>query len=91
MNQAKRAEAVALSHADKTKAPVLVAKGYGVAAESILKGARESGLYIHSSTDLVKLHMHVDMDKQIPPELYRAVAEVMVWMHRLEEGALQDG
>ena len=76
--------AVALSYADKTKAPVVVAKGYGLVAESIMREARENGLYVHASADLVKLLMQVNLDQQIPPQLYRAVAEVMAWIYGLE-------
>ncbi|RQO51379.1 flagellar protein FhlB [Variovorax sp. KBW07] len=82
-----RHSAVALSYADKTKAPVVVAKGYGVVAESIMREARENGLYVHSSADLVKLLMQVDLDQQIPPQLYLAVAELMAWIYRLEDKA----
>ncbi|MDM0007976.1 EscU/YscU/HrcU family type III secretion system export apparatus switch protein [Variovorax sp. J22G73] len=79
-----RTSAIALSYADKSKAPVVVAKGYGVAAESIMREARAHGLYVHSSADLVKLLMQVDLDQQIPPQLYLAVAEVMAWLYGLE-------
>ena len=79
-----RQSAVALSYADKTKAPVVVAKGYGVVADSIMREARENGLYVHQSADLVKLLMQVDLDSQIPPQLYLAVAEIMAWIYRLE-------
>jgi len=82
-----RQSAVALSYDDKTRAPVVVAKGYGVVAESIMREARENGLYVHASGDLVKLLMQVDLDQQIPPQLYVAVAEVMAWLHGVEEAA----
>jgi flagellar biosynthesis protein len=81
----ERQRAVALSYLDKTRAPVVVAKGYGVVAESIMREARENGLYVHASPALNKLLMQVDLDQQIPPQLYLAVAEVMAWIHRLEE------
>lgn len=79
-----RPSAVALSYADQAKAPVVVAKGYGVTAESILRQARENGVYVHASPDLIRLLMQVDLDRQIPPQLYLAVAEVMAWIHRIE-------
>jgi flagellar biosynthesis protein len=82
-----RQSAVALSYDDKTRAPVVVAKGYGVVAESIMREARENGLYVHASGDLVKLLMQVDLDQQIPPQLYVAVAEVMAWLHGVEDAA----
>lgn len=84
-----RPSAVAISYANKDKAPIVVAKGYGDVAESIIRRARESGLYVHASPDLVKLLMHVDLDAQIPPQLYIAVAEVLAWLYRLETARIK--
>lgn len=80
----ERQGAVALSYVDKAKAPVVVAKGYGAVAESIMREARRNGLYVHQSPELIRLLMQVDLDQQIPPQLYVAVAEVMAWLHGLE-------
>lgn len=85
----ERQSAVALSYAAKDKAPVVVAKGYGVVAESIVQRARENGLYVHESPELLSLLMHVDLDDQIPPSLYLAVAELLAWLYRLDAGLPQ--
>lgn len=82
-----RPSAIALSYARKDRAPVVVAKGYGEVADSIIRLARENGLYVHASPDLVKLLMQVKLDAEIPPQLYLAVAEVMAWLYRLEPGS----
>jgi flagellar biosynthesis protein len=82
-----RPSAVAISYAAKDRAPIVVAKGYGAVADSIVRRARESGLYVHASADLVKLLMNVNLDAQIPPQLYVAVAEVLAWLYRLEGGS----
>lgn len=79
-----RPAAVALSHDTGDSAPIVVAKGYGSVAESIVRCAKESGLYVHASPDLVNLLMRVDLDTRIPPALYVAVAEVLTWLHQLE-------
>lgn len=79
-----RAGAVALSLGASGQAPTVVAKGYGAVAEAIVQRAKESGLYVHASSELVKLLMHVDLDSRIPPNLYLAVAEMLTWMHQLE-------
>lgn len=79
-----RPSAIALSSAAGNAPPVVVAKGYGAVAEAIVQRARESGLYVHSSPDLVKLLMHVDLDARIPPALYVAVAEMLAWVHQIE-------
>ena len=77
--------AAALSYKQGYYAPVVVASGKGIMAEAIIACAREAGVYVHESPELVKLLMRVDMDEFIPPELYRAVAEVLVWLYRMEE------
>jgi len=79
-----RQSAVALSYADKGKAPVVVAKGYGVVADSIVRTAQDHGLYVHQSPELVTLLMQVNLDRQIPPALYQAVAEIMAWLAGLD-------
>ncbi|MBY4898493.1 EscU/YscU/HrcU family type III secretion system export apparatus switch protein [Cupriavidus sp. AU9028] len=80
-----RGAAVALSYRqNENGAPRVVAKGYGVMAESIIARAKEAGVYVHDSPTLVNLLMQVDLDSQIPPQLYTAVAELLAWLHRLE-------
>ena len=82
----QRTSAVALSHRDPGRAPVVVAKGYGAVAEQIMRAAREHGLYVHASPELNQLLMQVKLDAQVPPALYEAVAEVLAWLWRIEEG-----
>ncbi|MDD2736611.1 MAG: EscU/YscU/HrcU family type III secretion system export apparatus switch protein [Desulfuromonadaceae bacterium] len=77
-------KAAALSYKQGYYAPVVVARGKGVVAEAIIACAHEAGVYVHESPDLVRLLMQVDSDQFIPPELYRAVAEVLVWLQWLE-------
>lgn len=76
--------AAALSYKQGYYAPVVVARGKGVVAEAIIACAREAGVYVHESPELIKLLMQVDSDQFIPPELYRAVAEVLVWLQWME-------
>ena len=76
--------AVALRYADGDAAPIVVAKGRGAVAEAILAKAREAGVQVHASSDLVAFLMQVDLDRRIPPALYGAVAEVLAWVHRLD-------
>lgn len=85
----QRASAVALAYREQG-APVVVAKGYGQFAESIMRTAREHGLYVHASPQLNQLLMQVRLDEQIPPPLYAAVAEVLAWLWQVEEGKALD-
>ena len=80
----KERRAAALSYKQGYYAPVVVARGKGVVAEAIIACAHEAGVYVHESPELVRLLMQVDGDQFIPPELYRAVAEVLVWLQWLE-------
>ena len=81
-------KAAALSYKQGYYAPVVIAQGKGVMAEAIIACAHEAGVYVHESPELVKLLMQVDADQFIPPELYRAVAELLVWLYWMErEGA----
>jgi flagellar biosynthesis protein len=76
--------AAALAYKQGYYAPVVVARGKGVLAEAIIACAREAGIYVHESPELLNLLMQVDTDRFIPPELYRAVAEVLVWLYGIE-------
>ncbi|MCM5703977.1 EscU/YscU/HrcU family type III secretion system export apparatus switch protein [Larsenimonas salina] len=77
--------AAAISYNANDAAPRVVAKGYGTTAQAILERAEEHGLYVHRSEELVDLLMRVDLDERIPPELYRAIAEVLAWVYALEQ------
>ena len=82
-----RAEAVALRYASGSPAPQVVAKGRGLIADAIIERAREHGVYVHQSAELVSLLMQVDLDERIPPHLYIAVAELLAWLYREERAA----
>jgi flagellar biosynthesis protein len=64
----------------------VVAKGSGLIADAIIARAREAGVYVHESPELVNLLMRVDLDQHIPPQLYVAVAELLAWLYRIEHG-----
>ena len=78
--------AVALAYTQTDAAPRVVAKGRGLVAEQIIARAREHGVYVHESAELVSLLLQVDLDQRIPPQLYIAVAELLAWIYRLESG-----
>ena len=58
----------------------------GLIAEKIIARARESGVYVHESPELVSLLMQIDLDQRIPAQLYVVVAELLAWIYRLESG-----
>ncbi|MDD5297976.1 MAG: EscU/YscU/HrcU family type III secretion system export apparatus switch protein [Rhodocyclaceae bacterium] len=87
----ERTSAIALAYSQGDAAPRVVAKGRGVIAEQIVARAREHGVWVHESPELVALLMQVDLDNFIPPELYLAVAELLAWLYRLEQGGQPPG
>lgn len=80
-----RSLAVALKYAPGDSAPKVVAKGRGLIAEEIIARAREHGVFVHESPELVTLLSQVDLDDHIPPALYVAVAELLAWLYQVEQ------
>jgi flagellar biosynthesis protein len=80
-----RSLAVALKYAPGDSAPKVVAKGRGLVAEEIIARAREHGVFVHESPELVTLLSEVDLDARIPPALYIAVAELLAWLYQVEQ------
>ena len=78
--------AVALAYAPADGAPRVVATGKGMVAEQIIARAREHGVYVHESPELVSLLLQIDLDQRIPAQLYVVVAELLAWIYRLESG-----
>ena len=76
--------AVAITYSSDAGAPRVVAKGRGLVAEQIIARAREHGVAVHESKELVALLMQVELDDHIPPALYRAVAELLAWLYHIE-------
>jgi flagellar biosynthesis protein len=91
----RRQRAVALSYsgkdADAGLAPKVVATGQAAIAEAIIVRARAAGVPVHESRELVAALMHFDLDQRIPPALYAAVAEVLVWVYRMEHAVAPQG
>lgn len=83
--------AVALAYQGGAGAPSVVAKGSGLVAEQIIARAREHGVFIHESKELVALLMDVKLDQEIPPALYRAIAELLAWLYHIESAQKNGG
>ena len=79
-------EAIALAYSQTDAAPRVVARGKGLVAEQIIARAKEHGVYVHESPELVALLIQVDIDEHIPPQLYMAIAELLAWLYRIENG-----
>lgn len=81
-------KAVALKYSPtQGKAPVVVAKGKGSVAEAIMSKAKDAGVPVQEDASLVEVLSKLDIDQEIPPELYRLVAEVLAFIYRSDRKA----
>ncbi len=80
----KKLKAAALRYRHrKDSAPRVVAKGSGRIAERILQIAFEHDIPIEDDPYLVEVLSSLDLYDEIPPELYKAVAEILVFVYRV--------
>ena len=86
MSNDPRQLAVALAYQTGQAAPKEVAKGRGLLAQAIIERAKDAGVYVHESPELVSMLMQVDLDQNIPPQLYLAVVVLLAWIYWLEHG-----
>jgi flagellar biosynthesis protein len=80
--QIKKAAALRYDQA-QNMAPRVVAKGKGHIAEQIVRVAQENDVPMHEDPNLVNVLEALELESEIPAELYRAVAEVLVFIYRL--------
>lgn len=88
----KRKQAVALKYqAGTMEAPKVIAKGKGYVAENMLKTAKENHIPVQEDPSLVEVLGKLDLNQQIPPELYQVVAEILAFVYRLDKGGKKSG
>lgn len=81
-------KAVALKYEpERSAAPVVVAKGQGLLAEEIMLRAQEHGVPVQEDPSLVEVLSKLDLEQEIPPELYRLVAEILSFVYRSDKMA----
>jgi len=82
MKKDEKTVAAALKYdAGKDIAPKVIAKGQGTVAEKIIELAKKNNIPIKSDPSLVQILSKLDIDQQIPIELYRAVAEILAFVY----------
>jgi flagellar biosynthesis protein len=85
-----RRKAIAMRYRQDTDhAPKVVAKGQGSTADRIIALAQEHGIPLHEDRDLAQLLGTLEIDAEIPPGMYQALAEVLAHLYRLNGNALK--
>ena len=83
MSESRRSQLSVALHYDRTGAPRVVAKGKGTLGEKIIEVARANHIPIEENEVLAGALSNVELGEEIPAELYKAVAEVLVFVLRL--------
>jgi flagellar biosynthesis protein len=84
MKNEKIKKAAALKYeVRKDHAPRLTAKGSGPIAARIIELAQKEGIPIQTDPNLIGALMQLDLQEEIPVELYKVVAEILAFVYRL--------
>lgn len=76
-------QAVALRYdPSEDEAPKVTAKGRGLAAEKIIQIAREHDVPIREDKNLVQILSMLQLNQEIPPIVYQAVAEILTFIYK---------
>ena len=76
--------AVALSYEEGDQAPKILATGKGYVAEKIIEVAKEENVPVHKDEKLADTLSKLEIGDYIPKELYGVVAEILVFVDRVE-------
>ena len=87
MPEEKPRRATALRYTEGSDAPEVVATGRGEIARKMLETAEEAGVPVRRDPALGEALGKLDVGQAIPPDLYVAVAEALVWAYRLDARA----
>ena len=77
--------AVALSYNPGDEAPTVIASGKGVVADRITQAASENDIPVYEDEKLANTLSKLELGEAIPPELYGAVAEILVFVDRMDK------
>ena len=81
----KKRKAVALSYDPSNQAPQVVASGQGAVAERIIEKAKENDVATYQDEGLADKLLKLDLGEMIPPELYGVVAEILVYVDKMDK------
>lgn len=80
--QQKKAAIAVHYEKEKDTAPKVVAKGKGVVADKIIELARKNDIPLYEDPDLIEVLSKLDLGQEIPAEMYKLIAEVLVYVYR---------
>lgn len=87
LDNPKNKKAVALKYNNDLNAPKVVAKGEGYVADKIIQTATENNVSIIKDDALIQELAKIDLGFEIPPHLYEAVAQILIFISDIEKKA----
>ncbi len=85
MGESKQKVAIALEYNPEDQAPTVIATGKGVLADKIITSAKDEDIPIYEDDKLAKTLSKLELGEMIPEELYGAVAEILVFVDRMDK------
>lgn len=85
MSETKQKVAIALEYNPEDQAPTVIATGKGVLADKIIAGAKDEDIPVYEDEKLAKTLSKLELGEMIPEELYGAVAEILVFVDRMDK------
>ena len=89
----KDRQAIALTYESGTSAPAIVAAGRGYVADRIIETAKENDVPLYEDGELSDTLMRLQIGDTIPPELYKVVADILIFVDSMDKikGKLNSG
>ncbi|MDO5156944.1 MAG: EscU/YscU/HrcU family type III secretion system export apparatus switch protein [Eubacteriales bacterium] len=84
-NPPKKRKAVALTYDPHNQAPQVVASGKGAVADRIIEKAKEADVATYKDEGLADTLLKLEIGEMIPPELYGVVAEILVYVDKMDK------
>lgn len=84
-NNEKPKQAIALAYEAGDEAPKILATGKGVLAEKIIEKAKEADVPLYRDDKLADTLSRLEIGDMIPPELYKVVAEILVFVDEMDK------
>ncbi len=78
-------KAVALIYKEEYKAPKVIAKGKGETADKIVEVGKDKDIEIYEDKNLVEDLLKLELYEEIPPELYEAVSEIILFIYSIDK------
>ena len=79
-----QSKAVALKYRRRSdSAPKVIAKGRGIIADKIIEIAEAHHIHVHEDPDMIEILSQLDLNEEIPADLYAVVAELLSFVYGL--------